>query len=109
MRERFIVSAHSFIDVITNSSTELFVVESDKTVEVLERIVEKIWNKTAQWWSDLEIKSIDTINIDADDWYSFKPEDGKQYFEISVERNNTTKEFREEIEKTFTVVEYEMC
>jgi len=38
-----VVKAHSFVDVITNSSTELFVCDSQKTLETVNAILEEKW------------------------------------------------------------------
>ena len=42
MKNIFIVNIHSFIDVITNSSTELFITDDKKTVEVVKKILLKM-------------------------------------------------------------------
>ena len=39
MKEKLIINIHSFIDVITNSSTELFVFESEKTIYELRNLI----------------------------------------------------------------------
>lgn len=36
------IDVHSFVDVITNSSTELFVCDTDKTIEAVEEILHKL-------------------------------------------------------------------
>jgi len=38
-KNKFIISIHSFIDIITNSSTELFVVDEEKTLELVRNVV----------------------------------------------------------------------
>lgn len=42
MKDIFLIKPHSFIDVITNSSTELFVCSWDKTLEMVEELIYKI-------------------------------------------------------------------
>lgn len=45
----FIIKPHSIIDVITNSSTELFIISTDKTVEFVKEILQEaidLHNKT---------------------------------------------------------------
>jgi len=37
-----VFKVHSFVDVITNSSTELFVCDTEKSLEVVEEILQKI-------------------------------------------------------------------
>lgn len=39
-----VIIYHSFVDLITNSSTELFVCDTDKSLEMVKDIVEKIIN-----------------------------------------------------------------
>lgn len=49
-KQLVLVDYHSFIDVITNSSTELFVVSDDKTVEFVNEVLKdmcKEWNRLA--------------------------------------------------------------
>lgn len=44
----FVIKPHSIIDVITNSSTELFVLSTDKSIKVIKEILEeaiKLHNK----------------------------------------------------------------
>jgi hypothetical protein len=40
-KEIFIIDIHSFVDVITNSSTELFMLETDKSLELVREIVKE--------------------------------------------------------------------
>ena len=51
MKNKFIVvGVHSFIDVITNSSTELFVIDKDNTVKAVEEMLKFMlekWNELA--------------------------------------------------------------
>lgn len=42
MKQFLVIQKHSFIDVITNSSTELFVCDTDKSLEMVETILEDI-------------------------------------------------------------------
>ncbi|MFA6089869.1 MAG: hypothetical protein WC755_08480 [Candidatus Woesearchaeota archaeon] len=41
MKQILIIPTHSFVDVITNSSTELFVTSTDKTVEAVKEILKE--------------------------------------------------------------------
>ena len=38
----FVIHPHSIVDVITNSSTELFVIDTDKTVETIREILDNL-------------------------------------------------------------------
>jgi len=40
--ETFVINIHSFVDVITNSSTEIFVGDSDKSIKLVKEILGKI-------------------------------------------------------------------
>ena len=40
--KKFLINSHSFVDVITNSSTELFVINSEKSVELIKEICEDL-------------------------------------------------------------------
>jgi len=42
MKNIFLINPHSFIDVITNSSTELFVCSGNKTLEMVEELISNI-------------------------------------------------------------------
>lgn len=42
MKQIFLINVHSFVDVITNSSTELFICDTKKSVEVIKTILQKI-------------------------------------------------------------------
>lgn len=42
MKTLFILTPHSFIDVITNSSTELFVCDTEKSLELIEELLEEL-------------------------------------------------------------------
>lgn len=48
MKKTILINLHSFVDVITNSSTELFVCDTDKSVEVVKQILQDkldSWNR----------------------------------------------------------------
>lgn len=42
MKSIFVISPHSFVDVITNSSSELFVCNTDKSVETVKEVLVKL-------------------------------------------------------------------
>lgn len=50
MKQILLIKPHSFIDVITNSSTELFVCAEDKTMEMVEQLISEYAPK-ATWYS----------------------------------------------------------
>ena len=45
MKTKMILNVHSILDVITNSSTELFVFKGNKSIELVEQILEEMWIK----------------------------------------------------------------
>ena len=42
----FAIQTHSFVDVITNSSTELFVCDTDKSIETVKQMLQQLINQT---------------------------------------------------------------
>jgi len=42
--QNILVTIHSFVDIITNSSTELFVLDTDKSVEFVKEILQEAIN-----------------------------------------------------------------
>ena len=44
MKNVLVINLHSFIDVITNSSTELFVIDADKSIEMIKDILKEMIN-----------------------------------------------------------------
>lgn len=44
-KNNIIICIHSFVDVITNSSTELFVCDTDKSVDVVRSLINEIQDK----------------------------------------------------------------
>lgn len=43
MKQKLIIKTHSFVDIITNSSTELFVCDGSKTLNEVREIIQKQW------------------------------------------------------------------
>ena len=43
-KQLFVIKPHSIIDVITNSSTELFIISTDKTVKFVKEILQEAIN-----------------------------------------------------------------
>ena len=40
---KFVIPVHSFVDVITNSSSELFVLDSKKSAEQVRAVISELW------------------------------------------------------------------
>ena len=72
---KFVINTHSVVDVITNSSTEIFVCNTDKSIEVVEqclRAMLSVYNSEngyAQLFEDV-FTSIRIANEDDIEWYS---------------------------------------
>jgi len=82
MKSLIVFRIHSIVDLITNSSSEVFVGSTDKTVKVIKSTLEKIveaadGNSNSLWTSMLlepEI-SLWTITVPHKDWsYNYEPE-----------------------------------
>jgi hypothetical protein len=41
----FVIQPHSIVDLITNSSTEIFTIQTNKTVEVVKELIDELQNK----------------------------------------------------------------
>ena len=63
--EAYLVQLTSYIDVITNSSSELFAVESDKSVKELENLLKSLKLKEADFYSgdggDIEVNELSVL------------------------------------------------
>jgi hypothetical protein len=54
MKNTFIVPCHSFVDLITNSSTELFIANTDKTEEMLYKmIIDVLLSKNDHYYNNV--------------------------------------------------------
>jgi hypothetical protein len=42
MKKIFVISIHSIIDVITNSSTELFIIDESKTLDMIKEVISNL-------------------------------------------------------------------
>jgi CRISPR/Cas system-associated protein Cas7 (RAMP superfamily) len=65
MKQVFIVPVHSFVDVITNSSTMTFICDTDKKIEEIREILQKlldVYNEKFKSSLTLNIFNIRKIN-----------------------------------------------
>ncbi len=57
-KKTFVINPHSVIDVITNSSTEIFVMNGDKTVDAINEILKEFYDNnphiTCRIWAEEE-------------------------------------------------------
>jgi len=128
--ERIIINIHSFVDVITNSSTELFVCDTDKSVEVVTALVKEMEDKYPNEYGH----TLSVCAMDGDSWRipemfnfygeeedavkylqakGYKVEKPKEevpkslYIEISAERGGMDNRVKEFIQDTFNVIHYD--
>ena len=78
MKTSLIIPIHSFVDVITNSSSEIFVSADQNTVKAIKKLVDNIISASA-WGNDQANADIATaddlfdfelVYICTDDWYA---------------------------------------
>lgn len=68
---KIVIDTHSFIDVITNSSTEIFVCKTDKSVEMIQDLFREICEKHGDmdWYhNELRISELDDGKIQIMSW-----------------------------------------
>lgn len=128
-KDTIIISVHSFVDVITNSSTELFVCDTDKSVETVRAMVDEMQGKypneyghtlhtDAMSTDDWRIQEFSGIYADEEDivkhlemkgYTVTKPTEKpvSKYIEISAERGGLDPRVKEFIESTFNVIHYD--
>lgn len=55
---KLIIKIHSFVDIITNSSTSIFVVNTDKTLEVVDELIKYECEKAKEldWYNSGDYK-----------------------------------------------------
>jgi hypothetical protein len=122
--EKLLINIHSFVDVITNSSTELFVCETDKALDVVKSLVYDLESKYPNEYGhklmvdvaeDYELQDafgyIDEEEaikyLKAKGYKIEEPnEDSAAYISISAERGGLDPRVKEFIEKTFNVIHY---
>ena len=126
--EKFYLKVHSVIDVITNSSTEIFMLETKKTIDIIQEIITEVEREyppetygvcngsaghaTVEITEDWEIsEAFGYINEDEAikylkaKGYEFKKIENKNnYLCIKAERGYMNSGLRDFINKTFNVV-----
>ena len=121
--EKFYIKIHSFIDLITNSSTEIFMLDTQQTVEVIQQIISE---KQREFPPEYEYGGNAYVGV-ADDWeikeafgyideeeainylkakgYKIeKGEDLTNYICIKCERGYMNDRLKDFIKSTFNVV-----
>jgi len=64
LAEKYTIPMHSFVDLITNSSTEIYIEASDKTIESIKALVDNILKLGG---SDLKCDDLFTIELNPED------------------------------------------
>lgn len=122
---KYIINIHSFIDVITNSSTELFVCNTDKTLETIETLVYEMEKQypneyghklSVDYCDDYQLQEVfgyieeeDAVKFLKAKGYNVTPPKEKNkssYISISAERGGLDPRMKKFIEETFNVIEY---
>jgi len=94
LKNKYVLTIHSFVDLITNSSTEIYVAAGDKTVKAVKEIINNI---LALAKSDLTCDDLFTVEIDYqkyyDDYGGEDYEEEDEYTENDKSKKLTPKEF----------------
>ena len=100
MKTLFKVRIHSYVDLITNSSSELFICSTDKAVDVVKRVIEEIhrnWydnirdtryddTPTSELWTEIFREPV-VANFTFD-WYAFPDELKDEYLKYNSDNFN---------------------
>jgi hypothetical protein len=121
--KKFIISIHSFVDIITNSSTELFVLDTSNSVEFIEKLLkEKEKEFPPEYGHYISVDALEdwrigemfgyideenAINILRIKGYEIKKTNIKStYIQICSERGGMHPKLKQFIENTFNVIYY---
>lgn len=101
---KIILKPHSISDLITNSSSELFIYGGDKTVKIIEELCNELWKLYKEAHKDEDdyyirdyedfadiatVTLIDESNVEEkkkeyEDWYGYRHRDGYNPKEIAI-------------------------
>ncbi len=123
--EKFIIEIHSFVDVITNSSTELFICDTDRAVAEVAALVAEIEKRYPNEYghglsvdhaNDYELQDVfgymeeeDAVKfLKAKGYTVEKPKEDStpKYISISAERGGLDTRVKDFIEEAFNVIHY---
>ena len=123
--KKIFIDIHSYVDIITNSSTEIFICDTDKTLELVRSLVYEIEKKfpneyghklSVDYADSYEIENAfgyideeNAINILKAKGYTITPpiENGKSsLISISAERGGMDYRVKDFIESFFNVIDY---
>jgi hypothetical protein len=127
----YIISVHSFVDVITNSSTELFVCDTEKSVEMVRQMVDEMQDMYPNEYGhrlytdvissdDWRLQQIFDCYVDEEDCVKYLKAKGYKveklpqeeaakcsYISISAERGGLHPKVKYFIESNFNVIHYD--
>jgi hypothetical protein len=122
MKNKFVIPIHSIVDVITNSSTELFIIDKEKGVDFVQEIVNQAYAKYPSKYDSCPQARLENPEYYDGSYGCFSIEDAVQKLEqrgykviapevvqepeaivISWEMGYMQKEFIDIISKTFNV------
>ena len=80
MKTLLIIKTHSFVDVITNSSTELFVCDDEKTLEEVKNLLQEKWKLFRELYDGNPKEDVfDILNVElVDKKYMVKVEEARK-------------------------------
>jgi hypothetical protein len=92
MKNIFVVNTHSFVDLITNSSSELFVCNTSKSISFVEEVLKELIKNAGEEYSNCigEI-SLSKYNLDkhlVESFKSFQENDNKLYYSCLGKEEN---------------------
>ena len=102
MNNLFVISFHSFSDIITNSSTDIFACKTEKTKEMVEQLLLELYNAAEEPLTIEEFRiTIATVNLStirsffnsSQDWLSNYEYDSKKKEHITIPIYESVEEF----------------
>lgn len=118
MTDLIVINIHSFVDVITNSSSELFVMRDDKTLGEIESIItsmiecphcgKSIGKSFEEMFSPIRLATKEDVDRFKEwDWYNIKIKEGDVILESCTD-NSIPYELIERIDGKFLGTRYHL-
>lgn len=96
LKSSYTIKIHSFVDLITNSSSEIYVAAGDKTVKAVKEIIDNI---LALAKSELTCDDLFTVEIDYQKYYD--DYDGEDYDDEDIDEDTEKSESKKLTPKQF--------
>ena len=107
MKNKIIIPIHSILDVITNSSSELFIIDENKGIETVQVAVDELIDKYGMQYEDYGRPSVYECNPSYYDDYNFSHFDDSEII-THLERKGYKVERPEQVkEPNAIIVEWE--